>query len=120
LRSGGSCPTVRSNLRSGIFQLQIDGGQASPLARMQDAQRAVSRRFKQGRRPRWVAPSWEQSRALSFGPVIVRRQTSLEAACRRPKKASHLYRIEPMERFRPVRNDPAELTPMTGPKQSAA
>jgi hypothetical protein len=31
LRSGGSCPTVRSNLRSGIFRLQIDGGQASPF-----------------------------------------------------------------------------------------
>jgi hypothetical protein len=52
-----------------------------------------------------AAPSWERSGVLSFGPVTVRRQTSLEVAFRQPKAASHLCRIKPLERSHPARND---------------
>ena len=47
----------------------------------------------------------ELSGVLGFGPVTVRRQTSLEAAFRQPKAASHLCRIKPLERSHPARND---------------
>src|SRR4029077_3501991 len=55
---------------------------------------------------RSAAPSWERSGVLSFGPVTVRRQTSLRAAFRQPKAASPLCRIKPLERSHPARNDP--------------
>ena len=48
----------------------------------------------------------ELSGVLGFGPVTVRRQTSLEAAFRQPKAASRLCRIKPLERSHPARNNP--------------
>jgi hypothetical protein len=53
-----------------------------------------------------AAPSWGRSGVPSFGPVTVRRQTSLEAALRQPKGAIHLCRIKPLERSHPARNNP--------------
>src|SRR3974390_3105720 len=66
---------------------------------------AASRRLGSSQR-RSAAHSWERSGVLSFGPATVRQQTSLEAASRQPKPASHLCRIKPPERSHPARNDP--------------